>query len=248
MPCGSWGDRKGCVAAADSRLAAHPTRYVAYDPIRGRCGSGGVDETGLVCLPAQGCSHFGQDVGSPRVQFTMYVFRQSWSQSDNRQVYGTLVTEGTTAGGTAFAAGHGAGTALWAGPPQPPPPGGWAFSNQYGYPLVALVYNPEMAAPTTIAGPGPQGHLAEVGSSRIHGVIYSGGRLRGTAPEVDGGVVAFEMQTTGGAALTYSGGYGDQTPPPGFPRDAGHRVVLVRKSVVACTNFSDDGPAPTACH
>jgi hypothetical protein len=250
MPCGSWGDRKGCVAAIDSRLSTHPTRYVAYDAIRGRCGSGGVNETGLVCLPGQGCSHFGQDVGSPRLQLTMYVFRQGWSQSDNRQVYGTLVVEGSTAGGTVFAAGHGAGTALWAGPPQSPPPGGWAFSNQYGYPLVALVYSPEMAAPTVTTGPGPQGHLADLGggNARIHGMVYSGGRLQVTALELDGGAVAFEMQTAGGGALTYGAGYGGHTPPPGFPRDAGHRVVLFRKSVVACTNFSDDGPAPTACH
>ena len=120
MPCGAWGDRKGCVAAADSRLVTHPTRYVAYDPTLGRCGSGAAGETGLVCLPGQGCSHFGQDVGSPQMQFTMYVFRQSWSQANNRRAYGTLVAEGTVAGGTAFAAGRGPGAGLWTGPTESP--------------------------------------------------------------------------------------------------------------------------------
>jgi hypothetical protein len=232
------------VAETDSRLATHPGRYVAYDPVLGRCGSGGPSETGLVCLPGQGCSHFSQDVGSPQMQFTMYVFRQNWSQANNRQAYGTLVVEGTAAGGTIFAAGRGPNTALWAGPGQPA--AGWTFSNQYGYPLVALVYNPEMAAPTVTPAYAPQDHLADFGG-RIHGVIYSGGHawLEG---DLDGGVVTFEVQAEGGASHAYNAGYGDRTPPPGFPRDSGHRVVLYRKSVAACTNYRDDGPAPTACH
>jgi hypothetical protein len=250
MPCGSWGDRKGCVVAGDSRLATSPSRYVAYDPVLGRCGSGGANETGLVCLPGQGCSHFDQDVGSPQRQLTMYVFRQNWSQASNRRFYGTIVAEGTTAGGTAFAAGGGPGGALWAGPSQSPPSPGWAFSGQYGYPLVALVYNPELAAPTVTPSYAPQGHLADFGGGnpRIHGLIYSGGHVRLDPLDLDGGVVAFEIQSQGGASLAYDAGYGDHTPPPGFPHEAGRRVVLFRKSVVACTNYSDDGPAPTACH
>lgn len=249
MPCGSWGDRKGCVAAGDSRLATKPTRYVAYDPVLGRCGSGGANETGLVCLLGQGCSHFSQDVGSPQMQFTMYVFRQNWSQASNRQAYGTIVAEGTAAGGTVFAAGRGASTALWAGPSQSPLPAGWAFSNQYGYPLVAFVYNPEMAPPTVTPVYAPQDHVADFGSnSRIHGVIYSGGHARFNPLDLDGGVVTFEIQTEGSASYTYNTGYGDHTPPPGFPLGAGHRVVLIRKSVVVCTNYSDDSPGPTACH
>jgi hypothetical protein len=244
MPCGSWGDRRGCVAATDSRLATHPMRYVAYDPVLGRCGSGGANETGLVCLPGQGCSHFSQDVGSPHMQFTMYVFRQNWSQANNRQAYGTIVVEGTVAGGTVFAVGRGPNTALWAGPSQSG--AGWTFTNQYGYPLVALVYNPEMAAPTVTPGYAPQDHVADF-AGRIHGLIYSGGHAWFEG-DLDGGVVTFEIRAQRGASHAYNAGYGEHAPPPGFPRDSGQRVVFYRKSVAACTNYRDDSPAPTACH
>jgi hypothetical protein len=183
------------------------------------------------------------------MQFTMYVFRQNWSQANDRRVYGTIVAEGTTAGGIAFAAGRGPSAALWAGPSQSPPPAGWAFSHQYGHPLVALVYNPEMAAPT-VAPYAPQGYVADFGggSSGIHGVVYSGGHAHFDALDLDGGVVAFELQAQGSASYAYNAEYGARTPPPGFPRGTGHRVVLFRKTVAACTNYHDDGPAPTACH
>ena len=54
-------------------------------------------------------------------------------------------------------------------------------------------------------------------------------------------------QALGGASYAYNAGYGAHTPPPGFPRGLGDRVVLFRKSVAGCTNYSDDGPAPTSC-
>jgi hypothetical protein len=246
MPCGAWGDRRGCVAAADSRLVTHPVRYVAYDPVLGRCGSGTAGETGLVCLPGQGCAHFSQDVGSPQMPFTMYVFRQSWSQANNRRVYGTIVAEGTAAGGVVFAAGRGPGAGLWSGPSQLPPPAGWALGRQYGFPLVALVYNPEMAAPTVTPVYAPQDHLADFGG-QVHGLIYSGGHTRFEVGDLDGGVVSFGGQALASAAHEYSAGYGEQTPPPGFPGVAGHRVVLHRKSVTGCSNYRDDSAAPTAC-
>jgi hypothetical protein len=214
--------------------------------VLGRCGSGTAGETGLVCLPGQGCGHFSQDVGSPQMPFTMYVFRQSWSQANNRRVYGTIVAEGTAAGGMVFAAGRGPGAGLWAGPSQSPPPAGWALGRQYGFPLVALVYNPEVAAPTVTPVYAPQDHLADFGG-QVHGLIYSGGHARFEVGDVDGGVVSFGGQALASAALAYGAGYGEQTPPPGFPGDAGHRVVLHRKSVTGCANYRDDSAAPTAC-
>jgi hypothetical protein len=246
MPCGSWGDRKGCVAATDSRLVTHPGRYVAYDPAVGRCGAGTAGETGLVCLPGQGCSHFAQDVGSPPLPFTMYVFRQNWSQANSRRAYGTIVVEGTAAGGTVFAAGRGPGAALWTGPDPSAPPVGGALGRQYGYPLAALVYNPEMAAPTVTPVYGPQDHLADFGGA-IHGLIYSGGHVRFEAMNLNGGVVSFGAQAPASASHGYNAAYGEQTPPAGFSSDAGRRVVLSRKSVTGCANYRDDTAAPTGC-
>jgi hypothetical protein len=246
MPCGSWGDRKGCVAAADSRLVTHPGRYVAYDPVLGRCGAGTAGETGLVCLPGQGCSHFAQDVGSPLMQFTMYVFRQNWSQANGRRAYGTIVAEGTAAGGTVFAAGRGPGAALRAGPGTSVSPAGGTLGRQYGYPLAALVYNPEMAAPTVTPAYAPQDHVADFGG-QIHGLIYSAGHARFEASDLDGGVVSFAAQALASASHVYDAEYGEQTPPPGFPGDAGHRVALHRKSVAVCPSYRDESAAPTAC-
>jgi hypothetical protein len=85
------------------------------------------------------------------------------------------------AGGVQFAVGNGAAT-LWAGANATPPPAGWAAPMTYGFPLVALVYDPAAPLPTIQPTYAPQTYVADFGSNntQIHGMIYSGGMLRST--------------------------------------------------------------------
>src|SRR5262249_59670864 len=105
------------------------------------------------------------DVGWPGKPLDVYVMG-SWSQGSNRKFYGTLAVEGSTAGGTAFSAGSGAGTQLWSGP-DAGAAGGWGLRRAYGFPLVAVVYNPVLAAPTVqphYRPPPPPAHLRGAGA------------------------------------------------------------------------------------
>jgi hypothetical protein len=110
-----------------------------------------------------------------------------------------------------------------------------------------VVYNPSLPPPT-IEPYAPQSLVADLGGGgRIRGVIYSGGHVRLPTVSLDGGVVAFEIQTTGRATLAYSATYGSQTPPAGFPPGAGHRVAILRKSFVECASYHDETAGPTPC-
>jgi Tfp pilus assembly protein PilX len=257
MPCGSWGLRKACVPLADSRVTTDPAHYVAYDPVNGKCGAGPgtgfTNETGLVCMDwAGGCNFFGTDVGSQAMQFTMYVFRRNWSQGNNRAMYGTLIVEGPPIPGGAiiFQVGGGGASRLWTGPNTCPAQPPWVASNQYGFPLVALVYNPELPAPTVSPTYAPQDHFADFGSANteIHGMAYSGGHVQFNPLAVDGTIVAYEIQTQGSANYVYNTCYGLSSPPPGFPYGSSNQVVIIRKSFVVCASWRDDSPGPSACN
>jgi hypothetical protein len=255
MPCGSWGLRKACVRATDSRVnpGPHfdPAHYVAYNAVSGQCGGGAPAETGMVCI-AGGCNNFLQNVGSQAWQPTIYIYRQNWSQGNNRQFYGTLAVEGlpNPGGAIIFQVGGGGSSQMWAGPNQSPTPPGWTFSNQYGYPMTAIIYNPEAPVPTVAPTYAPQNHYADFGSANteIHGMIYSGGHVQFNPLQVDGTIVAFEIQTQGSANYVYSPWYGSHTPPPGFPFGSGNEVVIIRKSFVVCANWKDDTSGPSACN
>jgi hypothetical protein len=90
-----------------------------------------------------------------------------------------------------------------------------------------------------------------MGSSNtlVNGLIYSGGHVEFNPINLNGGVVAYEIQTQGGAGASYSYNptYGQVTPPPGFPVGSGNTVVLVRKSFLACVDFAADTSGGSAC-
>jgi Tfp pilus assembly protein PilX len=234
--------RKACVRAADTRvIVGHPN----YDPahyVAAPCGA----DTGMVFI---GDTTFNTTVGSQTKQFDTYIHNGNWSQGNNRQFYGTLVVETNGAGGVQFAVGNGAATELWAGANATPPPAGWAAPMTYGFPIVALVYDPAAPPPTIQPTYLPQTYVADFGSNntQIHGMIYSGGHVQFNPLSLDGTVVAFEIQTQGSASYNYNRWYGNNTPPAGFPLGSGNEVVIIRKSFVVCTNFNDDTGGPTLC-
>ncbi|MBI4012179.1 MAG: hypothetical protein HY359_07740, partial [Candidatus Rokubacteria bacterium] len=246
--CGAPAVRKACVRAGDTRLAdvAH---YVAYDPVSGLCGGGGANEQGMVFT---GNQTFNQNIGSQTVQFTVYVLNGTATFGVNKQFYGTFVVEAnenTDPADKDFLIGGGATSQLWAGPNSDPPAAGWTFTNQYGFPMAALIYNPDLPPPTVQPTYAPQGTYADLGSSnsQIHGMVYSGGHVEFNPLTFDGTVVAFEIQTQGSATYNYNSYYGNNSPPPGFPYGSGNQVVVIRKSFVVCSNYADDSGAPSGC-
>jgi Tfp pilus assembly protein PilX len=232
------------------QVAQNPgfARYGEYDPALGAC----VDTAapGIAIGPGMvftGSTRFDQDVGSPARQLDVYVMG-NWAQGSNRAFYGTLAVEGSPAGGSAFQAGAGGSTQLWAGPDTAPAGGGWSAGRTYGYPLVALIYNPTLPPPTVEPAYAPQILRADLGGDlRIHGVIYSGGHVQLSALTLDGSIVAFELRTQGRATAAYSTTYGSETPPSGFPSGGGHRIAMFRKSFVECASYHDDTAGPTPC-
>jgi hypothetical protein len=120
----------------------------------------------------------------------------------------------------------------------------------YGYPLAYLVYDPELPAPT--ANPlVQQDTFADMGSAagtEVHGIVYSGGNVEFNPVILDGGVVAFQIQTQGtSSAYSYNPAYGNVTPPPGFPEGSGNTVLMVRKSFIVCVNYAADTGGGTPC-
>ena len=129
----------------------------------------------------------------------------------------------------------------------------WTDSTLYGYPLAYLVFDPAMAianAPQPTANPlNPQPTCMDMGSAsgtEIHGIIYSGGNVEFNPVAVDGGVVAFQIQTQSSSAIYgYNELYGDAAPPAGFPVGQGNQVVIVKKSFLVCGNYA--AGSGTAC-
>jgi hypothetical protein len=128
----------------------------------------------------------------------------------------------------------------------------------YGYPLTLLVYDPQQPPPTAAKPFAPQQTCAAIGRSgsatTIAGLIYSGGHVEFTSSVLDGGVVAFEIQTQGSSGYHYSDEYGKAAPPPGFPDSSGNTpdssgntVIPVRKSFIVCADYAADTGGGTAC-
>ena len=107
-----------------------------------------------------------------------------------------------------------------------------------------------LAAPTIEPDYRPRPLTADFGGTgaQIHGIVYSGGRAQLNPIALDGGVIAFAIQSQAGARASYSFAFGDETPPSGFPLGAGAQVAIIRKSVVVCSSYGDDSGGPTACN
>jgi Tfp pilus assembly protein PilX len=227
--------RKACVPAGDPRLSDAARYYSAGSP--GGCGA----NTGMVFIGNVGWNNHG-DVGATGNGRNMYVMDGTFSiQKDT--FHGVIVVEGDGGGGDDLQHRNQAR----------------AFTEQtnttysrpvYGYPLAYLVYDPQLPAPT--ANPfAPQNTTADMGSAsgtEIHGIVYSGGHVGFNPIIVDGGVVAFEIQTQGSSSsYTYNATFGNASPPPGFPEGTGNTVVLVRKSFLVCADYAADTAGGTAC-
>ncbi len=130
-------------------------------------------------------------------------------------------------------------------------------SYVYGYPLTLVVFDPIQATTAPIAPTAdpynPQNTCADMGSANtsINGMVYSGGHVQFNPIRINGSVIAFEIQTQGGAnaGIGYNYTYGLSTPPPGFPYGSGNQVVIIRKSFIVCTSYSPtEAAAATACN
>ncbi len=243
--------RKACLRPTDSRvIPAHPN----YDPTHYVAASGAwpssncATDTGLVFAGDQA---FGNDIGSQAKRFDIYVVNGTLTVQPNRTVYGTLVVEGNEINNPCSDKDLEikGGVTLWAGPNTTPPTAGWGL-DQYGYPLVALIYNPDLPPPTIQPTYAPQPTCADMGSAgtQIHGMVYSAGHLEFNPLSMEGSVVAFEIQTQGSATYTYNVTYGNASPPPGFPIDLSNPVAMIRKSFMVCVNYNDDSAATTSCN
>ncbi len=237
--------RAACVKAGDSRINGTTYRSNA---------TGCLNNTGMVFRGPTAPPD--TNYGSPGAGVLLYVMRgasPSYTsaqygtfQIQNHDFYGTAVIEGD---GQAGCSGgnrdlqHRNGARIW------------TATNLYGYPLAYLVFDPVAAVsspPQPTANPlNQQNTCADKGSAlgtEVHGIVYSGGNVELNPIDVDGGIVAFQIQTQGSSSsYTYNPTYGNATPPPGFPEGSGNTVVLVRKSFIVCVNYAADTSGGTPC-
>jgi Tfp pilus assembly protein PilX len=204
--------------------------------------------------------------GNPLTRFTYYVMRGHKVSIQDHSVFGTVVVEGTgtPTSGTNFCTGGDRDaeaktrSKFYTGPtPATNPPAGTWGTEQYGFPLAFLVFDPveakESPSLPTPAGD-PQRTCADMGSAgggpsdraQIHGMVYSGGHVEFNPISMDGSVIAWEIQTQATSSnYSYNYSYGDAAPPAGFPKSGGTEVRVVRKSFIVCSSFA----APTsACN
>jgi hypothetical protein len=254
-PGQAWGGGPACVKSGDSRATTDPTNYkdVSLQP-GGVCGTA----TGMVFT---GDKSFGTVGSSATDGRNAYVLRGPGNTGQvtiqSATFYGSLVVEGD---GSASCTGSNRdmklknnGTMTTATTNSTNLTNGTTGSARtvYGYPLTLLIYDPQLPAPTAANPYAPQNTCADMGSSNtlVNGLVYSGGHVEFNPISVNGGVVAYEIQTQGGAGATYSYNptYGQATPPPGFPVGSGNTVVLVRKSFLVCVDYAADTAGGSAC-
>ncbi|HEX2482022.1 MAG TPA: hypothetical protein VHQ69_09090 [Methylomirabilota bacterium] len=244
--CGGTG-RPACVKAGDSRSGPHFVRATAA----GVCGTAGA--TGMVFRGAAPPNTSYGASGSGVLVYAMRGTTAPWTDPGcchvalhGHDFYGTAVVEGSGLAGCAGPSRdlrHGNGARIW------------TQRTVYGYPLAYLVFDPVAAttdAPAPTANPlNPQGTCAELGGApgtEVHGFVYSGGSAEFNQAVVDGGIVAFQIQThAGSSSFRYNPTYGRAAPPPGFPAWAGATVVLLRRSLVACVNYAADTGGGSPC-
>ena len=242
--CGGSG-RAACVRAGDSRIDG-----VTYVSNATGCGA----DTGMVF---RGASPPSTTYGSAGAGVLLYVMRGTappWtdvgccdlSMHGGAHLYGTAVIEGNgDAGCDATARDLRQANGARA----------WTQRNIYGYPLSYLVFDPVEAVadgPEPMATPlDPQETCAAPGGgsgTEIHGMVYSAGNVEFGPIDLDGGVVAFQVQTLGGSSTyRFNPAFGQATPPPGFPAGEGQAVALVRKSFAPCVNYAADTGGGSPC-
>jgi Tfp pilus assembly protein PilX len=227
--------RKACVPNGDPRLSDTTRYYNASNP--GGCGS----NTGMVFIGDVTWNNIGA-VGASGNGRNMYVMNGTFSMQQS-DFHGVIVVEGD--GGGSDDLQHRNQSRIWTEQTN---------ANHarplYGYPLAYLIYDPELPAPT--ANPlVPQETFADMGSAagtEINGIVYSGGHVEFNPVVLNGGVVAFEIQTQStSAAYGYNPTYGVAAPPPGFPEGSGNTVVLVRKSFIVCADYAADSSGGSPC-
>jgi len=232
--------RRACVKALpvpDSRIGANYVAAVAPG-VCAAAGATGMVFTSNLDLPA--------NLGAPGDGRNIYMMNSEFT-IQNRDLRGTVVVEGNGSGGCAGGRDlwHKNGARIWT--EQTNTTNG---QQVYGYPLAYLIYDPELPAPT--ANPlAQQDTCADMGSAagtEIHGLIYSGGNVELNPIVVDGGVIAFQIQTQGSSSTYgYNSTYGNAAPPAGFPTGSGNQVVISRKSFIVCTTYANDSAGGTLC-
>ena len=228
--------RKACVPAGDPRLSDTSRYYDASSP--GGCGG----NTGMVFIGSVPSWPNNGVVGALGNGRNMYVMNGTFTMQQF-DFHGVIVVEGD--GGGSDDLQHHNHARIWTEQTNT------THSRPvYGYPLAYLVYDPELPAPT--ANPlAPQNTFADMGAAsgtEIHGIVYSGGNVEFNPIVVDGGVVAFQIQTQStSSSYGYRPIYGDAAPPPGFPEGSGNTVVLVRKSFIVCVNYAADTGGGSPC-
>lgn len=249
--CPGGANIPACVLLGDGRIGP---LYVVRDP-SGVCPNGA---TGMVFnYLAFGIRTTSQDIdavfqgqvgcsvavnpcpGGNQVGRTIYVMRgSSQGQVEVRHaggpdvtVYGTIALEGD-------------------GPPEDCPGAGSDFqaksqtavrtrATAYGYPLVLLLYDPQQAPPNATTRQQICADLgAGGGNTQVEGIVYSAGKVEFNPLTLNGGVVAYDVETQGSAVYTYNTVFGNAAPPPGFALDDGANVAILRKSYISCTSIS----------
>lgn len=238
-PCPSaicGGGRAACLKPADTRTGATYVKATAPG-VCAAAGATGMVFTSSLTWPA--------NYGSAGNGILAYIMRPGDFTIQSRDLYGTVVVEGNGSSGCGGSRDlwHKNGSRIW------------TATNIYGYPLAYLIFDPVDAvnlAPQPTANPlNPQGVCADMGSAsgtEIHGLVYSGGHVEFNPIIMDGGVVAFEIQTQSTASsYGYNPTYGNAAPPPGFPVGSGNTVVLVRKSFLVCADYAADTGGGSSC-
>ena len=240
--CGSTGPvltQKGCLKPGDTR-ALTPDQYTVAP-----CGS----HTGMVFTGAGNLSWPTTLLAGPGSSVTngiiVYVMRPRDFTIQSETLFGTVVVEGNGAPDCT------SGRDVW----HKNGATATTASNVYGYPLAYLVFDPVAAianAPQPTANPlNPQDTCMDMGSAagtQIHGLIYSGGHVQLNPIVVDGGVIAFEIQTQASSSTYgYNPTYGQDAPPGGFPADLNNQVVLVLKSFLVCADYAADTGGGSPC-
>lgn len=215
-------------------------------------GTGGGDEAG--CMGTQ-----GEDSSRPcyvagaNSSVTVYVMGKA-NVKNNVEINGTLVLHGNGKPGTS---GPNrdltlSGTnRITTNSCNALPPG----VTGCGYPLAILAYDPPGNDPDDPAPvyptTGQSIHLdISNATSRINGIVYSGGTVDFNPITVNGGIVAYDINVNNAAtSITYNETYGDAAPPPGFDTPSGTMFPAVaRSSWIHCATYGDESGGPTACN
>jgi len=128
-------------------------------------------------------------------------------------------------------------------------------ANTCGYPLAILAYDPpgnDADDPAPVyPTPGQSIHLdISNATSRINGIVFSGGTVDFNPITVNGGIVAYDINVNNAAtSITYNETYGNAAPPPGFSTPSGTTsVTYARSGWMHCTTYGDESGGPTACN